>query len=493
MTRDGFIEALEGVVGASHVVTDPDLLAAHEVDWTGRWRGTARAVVRPATTGEVAGVVRACATHRVPVVPQGGNTGLVGGGVPRDGHLVLSLRRLDHLGAVERADGHTDASVVVGAGATLAEVQRHARATGLTYGVDLAARDTATIGGTIATDAGGLGVVRHGTTRAQVLGLEAVLADGTIVDRLHPPLVDGLGYDLRGLVVGSEGTLGVVTAARVRLVRPPAHLAVVVVATTSVAVALEVQQALAGAVGPLEASELMTRTGLELLAATPGLRPPFRETPAAAVLIEVAGGPAIGEELAEAVAVVLAEVDGIEDAVMGVEAGDRAALWELRERHTERLAEVGVRVKLDVVLPLARLAGFVEGLDALVRAVGGRDAEVVVFGHLGVGDLHCNVLGVEDEAVAAVEHAVLAAVVSAGGAPCGEHGVGVQKRAWLAQVRPPGELRAMHAVKAALDPAGILNPGVLLPASLPGQEEGPPDHLVEDEQGQGPAEPGHAP
>lgn len=483
MTRDALVRGLEAVVGAQQVRTDPDLLAPHELDWTGRWRGRARAVVRPGDTAEVAGVLAVCGAHGVAVVPQGGNTGLVGGGVPRDREVVLSLTRLDHLGPLAHAaaqdavgDGVTgggsgvagDGSVVVGAGATLAAVQRHAGAAGLAYGVDLAARDSATIGGTIATDAGGLGVVRHGATRAQVLGLVAVLADGTVLDRLHPPLGEGLGYDLRGLLVGSEGTLAVVTAARLRLVRPPDHLAVAVVATDGVASALEVQQGLARAVGPLEASELMTRAGLTLLADAPGFRPPFPEPPPAAVLIEVAGGPGIGEELSEALAAVVERLAGVHDAVIGVEAGDRVALWELRERHTERLAAHGVAAKLDVVLPSDGLAAFVEGLDGLVRSAGGEHAEVVVFGHLGVGDLHCNVLSVAPDLVPQVEEAVLGAVVAAGGSPCGEHGVGVHKRDWLARVRGAGELAAMRAIKDALDPTGVLNPGVLLPDSLPG-------------------------
>ena len=492
---DPLLRALGEVVGHGQVRTDPDLVAPHEVDWTGRWRGRARAVVRPADSTEVAGVLAVCAAHDAALVPQGGNTGLVGGSVPRAGEVVLSLTRLDHLGAVEVGTGTAAAgadpsgggAVVVGAGATLAAVQRHARAAGLAYGVDLAARDTATIGGTIATDAGGLGVVRHGTTRAQVLGLEAVLADGTVLDRLHPPLAEGLGYDLRGLLVGSEGTLAVVTSARLRLVRPPSHVAVALIATDRVAAALEVQRVLAAAVGPLEASELLTRTGLELVTGAPGVRAPFTDPPPAALLVEVAGGAQVAAALTDAVAAAAAEVDGVRDAVIGAEAGDRAALWALREGHTERLAERGVAVKLDVVLPLATLAGFVEDLPGIVRAAGGADAEVVVFGHLGVGDLHCNVLGVPPAAVAGVEEAVLTAVVAAGGSPCGEHGVGVQKRGWVARVRGPAELAVLRALKGALDPAGRLNPGVLLPASLAGEQEGPSDHLVEHQEGERPA------
>ncbi len=488
------LSTLEEIVGPGHLLRAADLRAPFEVDWTGRWRGEAGAVVRPGDTAEVARVLALCDEHGVVVVPQGGNTGLVGGGVPRDGALVLSLTRLDQVGAVVTrgaagAGGGADTAgeVVVGAGASLAAVQVRAREAGLLYPVDLAARDTATIGGTIATDAGGLAVVRHGPTRAQVLGLEAVLVDGTLLDRLHPPRAAGLGYDLAGLLVGSEGTLAVVTAARLRLVRPPRHLAVAVVATDGIRAALEVQRQVAQAVGPLEASELMTRAGLSLVAQAPGVRAPFVPPPPAALLVEVAGAPDVGEALSATLAEVVGHVSGVQDAVVGIDAADRAALWQLREAHTERLAARGVALKLDVVLPPAGLAGFIEGLEGLVRDAGGADAEVVVFGHLGVGDLHCNVVGVAPAQVPAVEQAVLGSVVAAGGSPCGEHGVGRQKPDWLARVRPAGDVAALHAVKRAFDPRGILNPGVLLPGSLPGQQEGSADHLVEDQQGQGPA------
>ncbi|MFP4312129.1 MAG: FAD-binding oxidoreductase, partial [Nitriliruptoraceae bacterium] len=211
MSTDPLVRALRAEVGPAHVLVDPDATAAFTTDWTGRWGGTARAVVRPGTVGEVAGVLAACAAHGVAVVPQGGNTGLVGGGVPRGGEVVLVCTRLDALGAVD-VDRR---EVTVGAGARLAAVQAHAAAVGLAYPVDLAARDSATIGGTVATDAGGIHVLRYGSTRAQVRGLEVVRADGRaeVVD--DPAALDE--------VVGSEGTLAVVTAVRLGLVDPPTH------------------------------------------------------------------------------------------------------------------------------------------------------------------------------------------------------------------------------------------------------------------------------
>jgi FAD/FMN-containing dehydrogenase len=203
--REALLAELRGVVGARHVLDDVDVRAGYEVDWTRRWRGEALAVVRPASTGEVAGVVAACGAAQVPVVPQGGNTGLVGGGVPAGGEVVLSLRRLVDVGPVDALSGQ----VTVGAGVVLADLQERLAPTGRELAVDLAARGSATVGGLVATNAGGLRVLRHGTMRNQVVGLEAVLADGSVVSRLGGLAKDATGYDLSALLVGSEGTLGV--------------------------------------------------------------------------------------------------------------------------------------------------------------------------------------------------------------------------------------------------------------------------------------------
>ncbi len=211
---DALLEDLRAAVGAEHVLVDADLRASYESDWTGRFTGTAGCVVRPADTDQVAAVVRACAAHGAAVVPQGGNTGLVGGAVPSGGEVVLSLRRLTALGEVDPVSGQVSA----GAGVTLADLQRHVRAAGADFGVDLAARDSATVGGLAATNAGGIRVLRYGSMRAQVLGAEAVLADGSVVSRMGGLAKDGTGYDLVQLLVGSEGTLGVVTALRLRVV-----------------------------------------------------------------------------------------------------------------------------------------------------------------------------------------------------------------------------------------------------------------------------------
>ncbi|MEX2550632.1 MAG: FAD-binding oxidoreductase [Nitriliruptoraceae bacterium] len=455
---DPLVAALVAVVGDEHVLVDEGQRASFETDWTGRWSGLARCVVRPADTEEVAAVVATCAEHRAAVVPQGGNTSLVGGSVPRGGEVVVSLTRLDVLGPVDRAARQ----VTVGAGATLAAVQRHAGAAGLAYGVDLAARDTATIGGTIATDAGGIRVVRHGATRAQVVGLEAVLADGGVVTRLGGVVADGVGYDLCSLLVGSEGTLAIVTRARLALTSLPEPGALALVAVSDVAAALAVEAAVGGACGGVEASELVTGSGLDLVAEVTGARLPFGATPRYAVLLEVGGGTAAAELLGGAIERALDEIPGVEDAVLGLDAADRTRLWHLREAHTEAIATRAGVVKLDVALPRSELAGFLDSLAGLVAAESPA-VEVVVFGHLGVGDLHVNLLGVPSEAVAACEDAVLGEVVARGGAPCGEHGVGVHKRRWVTRARGERDVAAMRAIRRALDPDELLNPGVLLP------------------------------
>jgi FAD/FMN-containing dehydrogenase len=454
---DPLVARLAQVVGPAQVLTEPGVRAAFETDWTGRWQGRARAVVRPADTAEVAAVVTTCAANGVAIVPQGGNTGLVGGGVPRDGEVVVSLTRLDALGPVEVAARE----VTVGAGATLAAVQRHAATAGLAYGVDLAARDTATIGGTIATDAGGIRVVRHGATRAQVHRLEVVLADGRIVEgSVEEPSV---GQPDLAQVIGSEGTLALITAARLRLIVPPRHRAVALLAVDGVAAALRAQETITRLAGPLEASELVLAGGLRRVVEVTGQRPPFPSLPPAGVLIELAGAEPVVDRLVAAVGAA-AEDPGVLDALVGVDAADRDRLWQLREAHTEALAAVGPVVKLDVVVPLAALAAVVDGLPDVVRRAGGPGCEVVVFGHLGVGDLHVNLLDVPPSRIRSVEDAVCAAVVAGGGRPDGEHGVGVQKRAWVRRSRSAAEVAAMQATARAFDPGGLLNPGVRLPS-----------------------------
>jgi FAD/FMN-containing dehydrogenase len=431
---DGLEADLVGIVGAEHVLADPDVTASYGTDWTRRWSARPRALVRPADTAQVAAVVAACARHGVALVPQGGNTGLVGGGVPRSDGLmvVLSTRRLTRLDPVETATAQ--AEVVAGAGVTLAVLDAHAHAAGWHYGVDLAARDTATIGGTVATNAGGLHVVGHGDTRAQVLGVEAVLADGSVVSRLGGLAKDNGGYDLSRLLVGSEGTLGVVTAVRVRLVPLPEHPPqVTLVGLPDVASMLPLLRQRG-----LTAAEMFDDEGMRAVCEVAGLAPPLARAWPFYLLLETSELPALPED-----------ADAVVDPRM----------WAYRDRQAESVAALGVPHKLDVCLPVAGLPAFMAALPAALERA--RAPRTFVYGHVGDGNLHVNVLGLaeDDEEL---ERAVLPLVAEHGGSIAAEHGVGVAKTAWLHLSRSPAELAAMRRIKDALDPDGVLNPGVLL-------------------------------
>src|SRR5215207_691886 len=444
----GLPPSLRAAVGRAHVLTDDDVRAPYETDWTRRWSGRAVAVARPADTSAVAAVLRACAEHGAAVVPQGGNTGMVGAGVPRDGEVVLSLARLTDLGEVDPGSMQVDA----GAGVTLAALQAHARAAGLDAGVDFAARDSATVGGLAACDAGGLRAVRHGTVRARVAGLEAVLADGSVVRRMSGLLKDNAGYDVPALLVGSEGTLGVITAVRWRLVARHEARALALVPLGSVAAAAELVEAVRPRLPSLDACEFMTDEGLGLVLEHLDVPPPVEPRAPAYVLIECAAASDPMEELAAAF-----DAAGIEDAVIADDTTSRERLWRLREAHTEAISAAGVPHKLDVGVPLHALAAFCDDVRAAVPA----GARTILFGHLGDGNVHVNVLGPdpEDEAV---DEAVLRLVAEHGGTVSAEHGVGVAKARFLHLTRSAEEIEAMRAIKAALDPGWLLNPGAVL-------------------------------
>jgi FAD/FMN-containing dehydrogenase len=438
------IDALRAIVGAEHVLVDVDLRASYETDWTGRYAGTALAVVRPADTAQVAAVLRVCAAHGVAVVPQGGNTGLVGGSVPSPAgdEVVLSLNRLDDLEPVD----DVAAEVTVGAGVPLGRLQDHARSAGLRFAVDLAARDTATVGGMIATNAGGVHAFRHGSMRHQLVGLQAVLADGRVLTRLPGLRKDNTGYDLPGLLAGSEGTLGVVTRARVRLLPPPVERVVALAGMPDTTAAQRLFLHLLATAPGLEAAELFHEDGVRLVCEHASLPHPLGGREHGAYLLVECGSP---DELVAAFADLDAEATAVGD-----------ELWAYRERHTEAINVAGPRPphKLDVTVPLGRLAD----LERAVRATVADRADVYLFGHLGDGNVHVNLVGPEpgDEAL---DDEILELVVGLGGGISAEHGVGRAKRRWLHRARDAADVSAMRAIKRALDPAGLLNPGVLLP------------------------------
>ena len=453
----GIAELLEGcrqAMGPRGVVTDPDVVAGHCVDWTGQWRGTTAAVLRPRSVDDVAAIVGLAREHSVSLVTQGGNTGLVGGSVPRAGAVVVDVRGLDHLGEVDR-----DAQqLTAGAGATLAAVQQHVAATGLALGVDLGARDQATIGGMVATNAGGLHVLRHGSMRAQVLGVEAVLGTGAVVRaNMTGLLKDNTGYDLPGLLCGSEGTLGIITAVRLRLVPAPASRVVALVALPSVGAAVGALPTLRRCPS-LQAVELLLEPGLLAVAAHLGTAPPFEPLPPCALLLELAGDGDLLDELGAALhalgEVVRASAVADDDAGM-------ARLWRWREAHPEAAAAGGLVHKADVTVPLRAMADFVDQVGPAVEGAS-PGATTLVYGHLGDGNLHVNVVGPGAGDTAAVD-AVLDLALAHDGSVSAEHGIGTAKRSWLERQRGPEAVAAMRAIKAALDPDGILNPGVLLP------------------------------
>jgi FAD/FMN-containing dehydrogenase len=448
-------DRLTGIVGAAHVLVDGDVKAPYEIDWTRRFAGTARCVVRPADTAQVAGVVAACAAAGVPVVVQGGNTGLVGGGVPEpdSGAVLLSLARLADLDPVDPVE----AQVTAGAGVTLEKLQAHARGAGLDFGVDLAARSAATVGGLIATNAGGIRVLRYGSMRAQLAGVEAVLADGTVVSRLSGLAKDNTGYDLTQLLAGSEGTLAIVTRARLRLVPLLAARAVALVAVDGTDGALALLAAARARLTTLSAAEVCYADGVALVRSYSRLPAPFAQEYPAYVVLECAGHTDPTDELLE----MLAECDAVADATVASDQAGRARLWAYREQHTEAIGAAGVPTKLDVCVPLRELAGLVAALPGAVAAVA-PDARTILFGHLNEGNLHVNVLG-SGEAAEAVTDAVLRLVATHRGSISSEHGVGLAKAPWLHLSRSPEEVAAMRRIKAGLDPAGLLSPGVLFP------------------------------
>ncbi|HWE54782.1 MAG TPA: FAD-binding oxidoreductase [Acidimicrobiales bacterium] len=459
---DSLTDALADIVGSSHVLVDPDVRAPFETDWTRRFSGPSVAVVRPASTEEVSRVLALCSATATPVVVQGGNTGLVGGGVPGSGGggapVILVTTRLTGLAEVDPASSQ----VTAGAGVTLGRLQEHAAASGLVFPVDLAARDTATVGGMVATNAGGLHVIRYGGMRAQVVGLEAVLADGTVVSRLSGLVKDNTGYDLSQLLVGSEGTLGVITAARLRLVAEHPARVVALLGLPSTDSALAVLDAVRRGAEGLQAAEVFYADGLALVREHGRLPAPVAGEWPVYLLIECAGRADPTEPLFAVLAALMDDpAVGLSDDATAVASNPAAMarLWEYRERHTEAVSALGVPHKLDVTLPQSRLAAFESSVRAVIDRVA-PGSKLVLFGHIGDGNLHVNVVGPppEDETL---DEAVLELVASMDGSISAEHGIGRAKAQWLHLSRSPAELAVMKAVKGAIDPSGILNPGVL--------------------------------
>ncbi len=463
------LEALAAAVGATHVLTHGDL-AGWEQDWRKRYRGKALAVVRPGTTAEVAAVVRACAAHGAGLVPQGGNTGLVGGSVPDSTgtQVLLSLSRLNRVRRLDAAN----LTLTVEAGCILQTVQETAEAAGLLFPLSLAAEGSCTIGGNLASNAGGTQVLRYGTARELCLGLEVVTAQGEVWEGLAGLRKDNTGYDLRDLYIGSEGTLGIITAATLKLYPAPAAVMTALASVPSMDQAVALLQLAQARLGPgLTGFEVMNEFSLGLVRKHfPQLRQPLPPSEWT-VLLEQSDteGESHARALFEGLLETALEAGTITDAAVAESLDQSHTMWHLRESIPLAQAEEGLNIKHDISLPVSRIPAFVAETDALLSARW-PGLRLVNFGHLGDGNLHYNVQAPEGQGAAEFlrdhEHAVNAVVYDAVGAHGGsfsaEHGIGALKRDDLAQRKSPVALQLMRAVKQALDPAGLMNPGRML-------------------------------
>lgn len=443
------LDALKGIVGPTHVVTDPDVVAGRSVDYTGRYRGAASALVRPGSAAEVAAVLRACRDAGTHVTVQGGRTSLVAGTVPEHDDVLLSTERLREVGDVDTVERRVRA----GAGATLAAVQQAAGAARLVFGVDLAARDTATVGGMAATNAGGLRTVQYGNMGEQVLGLQVALPDGSLLRRHSQVRRDNTGYDLPALFVGAEGTLGVITELELRLHPTPSHRVTAVCGFADLDALVDAGRTFRDVDG-VAALELIDARAAALTAEHRGVGSPVEGD--WLLLVELAADHDQTERLAD----LLDGVRLVGEPAVGLDLAAQQRLWQLREALADVLGVYGPPLKFDVSLPLAAIDEFARDAVDLV-AEHAPDALPVLFGHVGEGNLHLNVLRCPAEREQRLYEPMMDLIARRGGNVSSEHGVGSRKRPYLQMSREPADVAAMRAVKAALDPTGYLNAAVL--------------------------------
>jgi len=462
------LAALRTLLGDDQVLTDPDLRAGYEIDWTRRYSGSVGAVVRPGSTTEVAATLEWCNRHDVAVIPQGGNTGLVGGGVPNPERdldrptVILSTHRLTRLDPVD-----TEAmQVTVGAGVTIAALRDHARQAGLDTPVDFAARQSATIGGAIATNAGGSRVIRFGTMRRQVVGVEFVLADGQVIGSLAGLPKETAGLHLASLVAGSEGTLGIITTARLQLVPWYRSAVTALCGFASLEAALDTVGRLRATLPQLDSIEVIMPDAMALVASHLGVDPPGADDTSIElwVVIECSDHRDPSDALHE----VLAQATGLITNAVATDSLGREHLMAFRDRITEAISARAIPFKLDIAVPLDRLGSV---LDIAHNAAKDSGAELIAFGHLAEGNLHLNYLpGATSGSTTpsfdtnAIASDVLSAVSDMGGTISAEHGIGVAKVPWLPLIRSETELQLASTVRSGFDPVGIMNPGVLAPA-----------------------------
>ena len=465
------IERIAGLVGTQGLITDPANMEPYVVDWRGIYRGETAAVVRPASTEEVASVVRVCAETRTPIVPQGGNTGMCMASVPRtqSNEIVLSLVRMNRIRNVDPLDNTLTAE----AGVVLANIQQAARAVDRFFPLSLGAEGSCLIGGNLSTNAGGVNVLRYGNTRELVLGLEVVLPDGRVWNGLRGLRKDNTGYDLKQLFVGAEGTLGVITAAVLKLFPRPGASATAWAAVRDPQAALELLALLRGHCGDrINAFELISRNCLELvLRHVPGTRDPLAEPQDWYVLTEL-GDSSPDEALRKELELALEEAISaglVRDVTLAASGSQSEALWRIRESIPEAARSVaGMLYRHDIAVAVSAIPAFIhEARGALERRFPG--ANLICFGHLGDGNLHYHAfIPGRDRSDAAARQAhdvtdlVYDIVQRYGGSFSAEHGVGLAKVAELERYKSETELGMMRAIKRALDPQGLMNPGKVL-------------------------------
>lgn len=472
---DEMLRSAGELLGPRGLTTDPERMEPWLTDWRGRCTGRALALASPASTAEVAALVKLCAEHRVPIVPQGGNSGMAGGATP-DGSgaaIILSLRRMNAIRNLDAAAGE----VVCEAGVILQHLHEAAEAAQMRFPLTLGGKGSATIGGLISTNAGGTQVLRHGTMRAQVLGLEAVLANGEVLDLLTPLKKDNRGFDLKQLLIGSEGTLGIVTAGTLRLLPAPVGRATAWVGFGGIIEARTLLRQMERAMGDaLEGFEVVPAHCLaSVLDHQPTARAPLSTSHAWNALIECVSSTRDSAALREALETGLShalEAGLIADAVIAANDTQAEAFWALRDGISAAERALGPAMQHDISVPVEKMPEFIlAATPAIQNAFPGTCA--VAFGHLGDGNVHFHVLapagavaGAWEEAEGkAVSAAVYDLVTQWGGSISAEHGIGQMKVDELARLHDPVALGLMRRIKAAMDPDNLLNPGKLIPPS----------------------------
>ena len=454
------LESLAAIVGSTHVLTGEDV-TSRAVSWADRSPCRAMAIVRPGNTAEVSQVLAACHAARQPVVTFGGLTGLVQGCVAGPHEIALSLERMHRIESIDPIDR----TMTVEAGAPVQRVQEEAEKHGLLYPVDWGARGSAQIGASVATNAGGNGVIRYGMTRESVLGLEAVLADGTVIPAMNRMIKNNSAYDLKHLFIGSEGTLGVITRLVLRLRELPRSTQTALIACPTFGDVTRFLKHIDGALGgSLTAFELMWNEFYRMVTTPPSKgAPPLPQTYDYYVLVESAGGdPARDQAQFEEAIGAAIEAGMVADAVVCSSSAQRDAMWALRD-DVEGIFRLGMPVPFDVSLPVSAMEDYVNEVVARLEREWPAYKRFV-FGHLGDGNLHIIAAGPPDAAARhGIERCVYEPLAARGGCVSAEHGIGREKQPWLSLCRSPAELALMRSLKQSLDPQGILNPGRVLP------------------------------